>query len=276
MWPAGPRFAPRAPRSPSPAAARFPTSVRPPWQVWKSNRPFVLRAYGRWPAEASLTTHSAEPARVVRLPAAAWRATAAHNGVGALLNALQALALIAAVSNRTPVIPRVPCDSLWLARSDVALAGVADDYVLQLRGAGGHLECHLALGGPHCDVPLVLPAWDASASSLAARADEVEAATVVAAFDESARDDCAPPPAQCSPADCAGVRRLALDVRALRRAMRAAADAAVVEVAPSRRSLLGCSTAVELDVVALTAEEEARWRLLKKACPGFYATSRAR
>ena len=125
-------------------------------------------------------------------------------------------------------------------------------------------------------MPLVLPAWAASASSLAARADEVEAATVVAAFDESARDDCAPPPAQCSPADCAGVRRLALDVRALRRAMRAAADAAVVEVAPSRRSLLGCSTAVELDVVALTAEEEARWRLLKKACPGFYATSRAR
>ena len=43
----------------------------------------------------------------------------------------------------------------------------------------------------------------------------------------------------------------------------AAADAAVVEVAPSRRSLLGCSTAVELDVVALTAGEEARWRLLK-------------
>ena len=89
-----------------------------------------MRAYGRWHAEASLTTHSDEPARVVRLPAAAWRATAAHNGVGALLNALQALALIAAVSNRTPVIPRVPCDSLWLARSDVALAGVALGGVL--------------------------------------------------------------------------------------------------------------------------------------------------
>ena len=275
MWPAGPRFAPRAPRSPSPAAARFPTSVRPPWQVWKSNRPFVMRAYGRWHAEASLTTHSDEPARVVRLPAAAWRATAAHNGVGALLNALQALALIAAVSNRTPVIPRVPCDSLWLARSDVALAGVADDYVLQLRGAGGHLECHLALGGPHCDVPLVLPAWDASASSLAARADEVEAATVVAAFDESARDDCAPPPAQCSPADCAGCgdSRSTCERCGARCAPRRTRRSSV---APSRRSLLGCSTAVELDVVALTAEEEARWRHLKKACPGFYATSRAR
>ena len=45
----------------------------------------------------------------------------------------------------------------------MALAGVADDYVLQLRGADGHLECHLALGGAHCDVPYTLPAWDASA-----------------------------------------------------------------------------------------------------------------
>jgi len=46
---------------------------------------------------------------------------------------------------------------------------VADDYVLQLPnttaggyhsdGSDGGVECHLALGGKSCMLPLVLPAW---------------------------------------------------------------------------------------------------------------------
>lgn len=92
----------------------------------------------------------------------------------------------------------MPCDSGWIKRSDYGRAGLADDYVLQLRrhdergrpvrheqgrpsgrpssrGAGrkarrgegraaaidlvDEVECHLAMGGKTCMLPTVLPAW---------------------------------------------------------------------------------------------------------------------
>ena len=61
-----------------------------------------------------------------------------------LLTMLQLLAISAAISGRVPVVPRVPCSSGWLRPGKMTLAGVADDYVLQLPGAEeGQVHCHL-------------------------------------------------------------------------------------------------------------------------------------
>ena len=50
----------------------------------------------------------------------------------AVTGALQLLALSAALSDRAPVVPSVACSSRWMRRFHMTLAGVAEDYVLQL------------------------------------------------------------------------------------------------------------------------------------------------
>ena len=81
-------------------------------------------------------------------------ATAAAEGLGPLLNALQTLALYAAISGRAPVIPSVPCSSGWIRPGLMTLAGVADDYVLQARPASPS-RCLAAL--PPTSSPLQHP-----------------------------------------------------------------------------------------------------------------------
>jgi hypothetical protein len=164
----------------------------------KANRPYVLRAYDHWHAEADahaepsahvdtaalgsateVGTAAASrgaavayspPSRLIRLGADVLRASGASDGVGALLNALHVLAVTAALSNRTPVVPEVPCGSRWMRRHEWTIAGIADEAVLQLHhprtppapaSAEGaeHVSCHLALGGARCDLPSVMPAW---------------------------------------------------------------------------------------------------------------------
>ena len=122
------------------------------------------------------------PWRAVRLSVSVLEATAPSLDVGGLLNALQVLCLLrrsspwrylprtfptyyplvtthclrltltmpqllaisAAISGRVPVVPRVPCNSGWLGPGKMTLAGVADDYVLQLPGTEeGQVHCHL-------------------------------------------------------------------------------------------------------------------------------------
>ena len=143
----------------------------------KHLRPYVQRALGYWhlrePPPAPLlplaAPDSSGAARAIRLPAIEWAGCGESEGIGALLNALSRLALYAAVTGRTPVIPRVPCTSKWIMRNPFGRAGLADDYVLQLpnrshadAGAAvdaAAIECHLALGGQRCMLPTVLPAW---------------------------------------------------------------------------------------------------------------------
>ena len=159
----------------------------------KANRPYVMRAYGYWHAEAD--AHAPERAvpppvralRAIRLSASMLDAVGRSSAVGGLLNALQLLAALAAITGRTPVVPHVPCSSRWLRKHQMTLAGVADDYVLQLplyrggrvggatkraadAGGGGAgvgaavddgtgVRCHLAIGGAQCSQPRVLPGW---------------------------------------------------------------------------------------------------------------------
>ena len=181
----------------------------------KANRPYVLGAYGHWDAFAaeahrrvtiSAPTSSVPPAidtfqirqlRAIRLGPEFLEAAAASQGVGVLLNALQLLAALAAITGRVPVVPRVDCASRWLKRHPMTISGVADDYVLQIREDAevAHLReraaaaaapaeeaaapaeamaeeadevadvvsCHLAMGGAGCHLPIVLPAWQVSA-----------------------------------------------------------------------------------------------------------------
>ena len=144
----------------------------------------MQRALGYWllpePQPAPLGADLQPPvplatgARAIRLPRSEWEATARVGGIGALLNALQRLALYAAVSGRAPVIPSVPCVSRWISRNAFGRSGVADDYILQLanatlggfqaNGDDGGIECHLALGGQACMLPTVLPAWSRAKS----------------------------------------------------------------------------------------------------------------
>ena len=125
----------------------------------KSNRPYLMRAFGHWHLDEPPPP---SPLRAVRLSAALWEATGESTTLHPLLTALQALAVVAAVTGRTPLIPQVPCSSHWLHRNPMTLMGVSDDYVMQLhagRGANGRVECHLSMGGKRCALPAVLPAW---------------------------------------------------------------------------------------------------------------------
>ena len=122
-----------------------------------------------------------------------------------LLTVLQLLAISAAISGRVPVVPRVPCNSGWLRPGKMTLAGVADDYVLQLPGTEegqanpnpnpcrnsnpdpnvdpspnpnpnpNQVHCHLAPGGAKCALPEVLPAWHRSALFSGVTAEEAPA-----------------------------------------------------------------------------------------------------
>ena len=177
----------------------------------KANRPYVLGAYGHWDAFAaeahrraptSAPTSSVPPAidtfqirqlRAIRLGPEFLEAAAASEGVGVLLNALQLLAALGAITRRVPVVPRVDCASRWLKRHPMTISGVADDYVLQIREDAGVtraaapaeaaaaamaaaaaaavatevaadevadvVSCHLSMGGAGCHLPDVLPAW---------------------------------------------------------------------------------------------------------------------
>ena len=154
----------------------------------KRNRPYVLGAYGHWYDEANahtappttqLTERGAGPLsttrlRAVRLGPELLQAAAASSGVGVLLNALQLLSMVAALTGRVPVIPKVDCTSSWLKRQPFTIGGVADDYVLQLReqpateaaeaeamedDVADAVSCHLAIGGAGCQSPQVLPGW---------------------------------------------------------------------------------------------------------------------
>ena len=114
------------------------------------------------------------PPRAVRLSPTDLAVAGQARTVGALLNSLQRLALYAAITGRTPVIPSVPCSSRWLHRNAFGRAGVADDYVIQTANrtaegyhhneSDGGIECHLSMGGHRCLLPTVLPAWTRASS----------------------------------------------------------------------------------------------------------------
>ena len=88
-----------------------------------------------------LTTHYSLLTTHYSLLAARCSLLTAYN---LLLTMLQLLAISAAISGRVPVVPRVPCNSGWLRPGKMTLAGVADDYVLQLPGTEeGQVHCHL-------------------------------------------------------------------------------------------------------------------------------------
>ena len=131
------------------------------WDYGKSNRPYVMQANGHW----HLDDRPKAGMQAVRLSASVWHEVGQHKSIRPLLNALQLLALVAAVMGRVPIVPRVPCSSRWLQTHVMTLAGISDDYVMQLRerGARGRLQCHLAMGGRQCSLPQVLPAWYSSA-----------------------------------------------------------------------------------------------------------------
>ena len=254
------------------------------WNANKAARPYVQRALGYWhlpePPPRSLVPGG--PPRAVRLARHEWIATGAAAGIGPLLNALQRLALVAAVSGRTPVVPSVPCSSRWLSRNTFGRAGVADDYVIQLPNAtfGGYrpdetdggAECHLALGGDKCMLPEVLPAWSRQESGAIAflgqaRPEDVRAPRVEATTLRST---------EAAAPGCAGdaERTLTLDVAALRSATERHRDAPMLEVALSHgfegEGGVACS-AVEHLRASLTAEEARRLARLRKLCPGFFA-----
>ena len=157
----------------------------------KMNRAYVMAFYGRWlvdgrngreplddPGEESAAVRkvgappliNVSTLRLLRLPESILEAASSHSGVGSLLNALQLLHLVAAVTRRVPVIPSISCSAQWLERGELGVAGVVDDYVLVRweadvlgkqpdgRGAGSY-RCHLAMGGARCIWPNVFPSW---------------------------------------------------------------------------------------------------------------------
>ena len=148
----------------------------------KSNRPYVMKAYGHWHGAVAdkhllekekeeehshggnaLEAPNDKSIRAIRLSSTFLEASASSSGVGHLLNALQILSAVAALTDRLPIIPSIPCTSKWLKRHEMTPNGIADDYVLQLpppsSELAGKVSCHAAIGGAKCALPRVLPAW---------------------------------------------------------------------------------------------------------------------
>lgn len=292
------------------------------WDASKAARPYVQRALGYWllpepqpqlppqpPAEAAAEA-AAPPPRAVRLSPRELLAASESRSVGALLNALHRLAIYAAVTGRTPVVPSVPCGSRWLQRNPFGRRGVADDYVIQVahRIQGGYhrnetdggVECHLSMGGKQCLLPTVLPAWTRPASGAlgflsdaapeAASAPRVSASFAAAAWISRSRSRSAAA-GGASSADhgseggggCMRGRRLVLDVRALRSAARREASAPMLEVGTELHAdsaspnplegqalRLRCRGSDRIDETQLLAEERHRLDGLRAACPAFF------
>ena len=265
------------------------------WDASKATRPYVQRALGYWllpepqpsPLGAALEPPKALATgpRAIRLPRAEWEATGWPSGIGGLFNALQRLALYAAVTGRAPVIPSVPCSSKWVQRNQFGRSGIADDNVLQLpnRSAGGYhpderdggVECHLALGGKTCLLPTVLPAWTrASSGAIRFLGDAPpEEATARGLFADLE------PPAGGEPRCRPSARRLTLQLASLRERAKRHEGAPMLEVA-SRLPARGAAAAhakawrcraPDTIEASLTTEELARLGALRAACPGFFA-----
>ena len=264
------------------------------WNANKAARPYVQRALGYWllpePPLRPLIDESAAsggPGKIVspgaiRLSRGEWDMTT--RSLGALLNALQRLALYAAITGRSPVIPSIPCASKWISRNAFGRGGLADDYVLQLpnRSVGGYhkdgsdggIECHLALGGQSCMLPKVLPAWTQSGSKPLSflhgkPPEDAPAAQITATFTAAAGQS----------VRCGGKtgqkRRLTLELDSLREASRKHENAPMLEVtskldhrdAPAVPWRCRGADAVE---ATLSSSEAARLSALQSACEGFF------
>ncbi|KAL3909962.1 MAG: hypothetical protein SGPRY_009234, partial [Prymnesium sp.] len=94
----------------------------------KANREYVMRAFGHWHLPPPLLD---QPLRALRLSPRAWGGEEGHPSLLPLLHALSLLAIGAAVTGRVPVVPSVACGSGWMNRHPMALAGVAEEYVMQ-------------------------------------------------------------------------------------------------------------------------------------------------
>eukprot|EP00966_Prymnesium_polylepis_P288034 6652712-Prymnesium_polylepis.1 len=66
-----------------------------------------MRAYGHWHLEDRPAAADGGTLRAVRLAPAVWEQAAGHKSIRPLLHALQLLAVAAAVTERTPIVPSV-------------------------------------------------------------------------------------------------------------------------------------------------------------------------
>ena len=291
----------------------------------KANRVYVMRAYGYWRDEladaAPLTSagvpagaHADEPAatpppRLIRLGEDILQLTASSGGIGVLLNALQLLAALAALTGRTPVVPRVPCTSRWLATGVMTPHGIADDYVMQLppdrppasltNGSGGQrpvrvmsgggprpsgVSCHLSIGGAHCAAPIVHPAWQRVGRTTALPFALPATRLRVDSGDSS--PGLPPPEASHALATASELRERAnrysdASVLEIGAEGLAGARAEALPGAPHRTAhdanasvakRFQCGVPVEIiHTSELSARERARLRVLRSSCPAFFA-----
>jgi len=282
------------------------------WSSFKAARPFVMRALGHWhlpeppptPMEPRMPELRGGGPATIRLAWSEWAATGRAQGIGALLNALHRLSIFAALSGRTPVIPRVPCTSKWILTNRFGRAGLADDYILQVPNAshsiaaaaaaeasdgydGASVECHLSMGGRQCMLPMVLPAWarphDAAIAFLGNHSPEAAPAlavdgglSIVGSSSGGGGGG-----GQGGAAGGCG-RQLTADLDALRDAFVAARSAAMVEMRSSllpndgtgAPGSLECREPDSFDESLLLLEERARLRVLRSACPAFFGSQR--
>ena len=222
------------------------------------------------------------------------RAAGETKGLGLLLNALLLLAALAALTDRTPVAPSVPCLSRWLKRHGMTPNGIADDYILQFPPEAGAatlpiqlppqtgamlaerehppgVRCHVAIGGARCAFPNVLPAWQPlGGTSLLAEHLPATSLGICANSSSGGGGDAA------AWAGWAGVEELRaraerhraapmLEIRSSDLLHRGSAGSSILQ---SFRCGLPVTV---LDEEALVDDERRRLRLLQKACPAFFA-----
>ena len=245
----------------------------------KANRPYLMKAYGHWHAEASRLdpdqgrAPGASALRAIRLGVDVLAAAGASNGLGALLNVLQALAILATLTNRTPVIPSIPCSSRWLHRHGMTPNGIADDAVMQLPPSlvdTGMVSCHLSIGGAQCAWPMVLPGWQPLGGT-ARRTGQVPAARFIISSNGTGAHQMAIA-ADTAAAQAVALRAAAFWVQSAPMVEITVADLRALLPGTSQFSAFQCGRATPVvDEAALTEAEAHKLQALQRACPAFFA-----
>ena len=270
----------------------------------KSNRPYVMRAFGHWhsaEADKHRTRSGEAPApasvRAIRLGDDLLAKSAGSSGLGFLLNMLQMLGALAALTGRTPVVPSIPCSSRWLKRHAMTPNGVADDYVMQLPPTAAHpaVSCHLAIGGAKCALPTVLPAWlrlnaDGATEQGALLPEKLPASRMTLLRDSGSTD------ATAAAASSAAAHSVWAPVDVLRARAFKLADVPMLEIRaadvlggateeilaalgaptqpPAADALRGfeCGAPVPvMEELSFSSDEASRLLDLRNACPAFFA-----
>ena len=102
----------------------------------------VMQAHGLWPPQLSQAHAEDSGARLLFLSPRLSDLASLHDSALRLRNLIARALVAAIISNRTLVLPRVPCESAWIRKSDAAVHGIDEPRLIVMPArSGGEVSC---------------------------------------------------------------------------------------------------------------------------------------